>query len=80
MYLFGMIVVPLMVCALFAGMLEPGLPLKVPTAIVDLDQSTLSREMARNLNSTELIDLTERLESYDAAMRSVREGRTFGFL
>lgn len=79
MYLFGMIVVPLMVCALFAGMLEPGLPLKVPTAIVDLDQSTLSREMARNLNSTELIDLTERLESYDAAMRSVREGRTFGF-
>jgi len=79
MYLFGMVVVPMMVCALFAGMLEPGLPLKVPTAVVDLDHSPMSREMIRNLNSTELIDISRHLESYDAAMAAVREGKVYGF-
>ncbi len=79
LYLFGMIVVPMMVCALFAGMLEPGLPLKVPTAVVDLDHSPMSREMIRNLNSTELIDISRNLDSYDAAMTAVREGKVYGF-
>lgn len=79
LYLFGMIVAPLMVVALFAGMLAPGLPLKVPTAVVDLDHSPMSREMIRNLNSTELTDIALQLESYDAAMRAVRKGEVFGF-
>lgn len=79
MYLFGMVVVPLMVCALFAGMLEPGLPLKVPTAIVDLDHSPMSRELTRNLDATELVDISLHLESYDAAMRAVRQGKVYGF-
>lgn len=79
MYLFGMVAVPLICFYFFTDLLSEGLPLKVPSAIVDLDHSEMSRDMTRNLAATELIDITCSLESYDAAMAAVRRGDIFGF-
>lgn len=79
MYLFMMVIVPVGIFLFFAGLLAPGLPLKVPTAVVDLDHSPMSRKMIRNLDANELIDLTQYLESYTAATASVRRGDIFGF-
>ena len=79
MYLFGMVAVPLMVFFFFTGMLSEGLPLKVPVAVVDMDHSSMSRRLTRNLNATELLDITQHLESYDDAMASIRRGEVFGF-
>lgn len=79
MYLFGMVAVPLICIFFFTDLLQDGLPLKVPSGIVDLDQSQMSREITRNLNATELIDITARLDSYDQAMEAVRRGRIYGF-
>ncbi len=79
MYLFGMVIVPALVCALFAGMFAPGLPLKAPVAMVDLDNSPMSRQITRSLNATELVSISQKLESYDAAMTAVRKGEVYGF-
>lgn len=79
MYLFGMIAVPLICIYFFSDLLSEGLPLKVPSAIVDLDHSEMSREITRNLNATELIDISEKLNSYDEAMHAVRSGKIYGF-
>ena len=79
MYFFGMVAVPLLILLFFVGLLSPGLPLKVPTAIVDYDHSELSRQVTRNLNATELIDIDRHLESYDDAMAAIRRGEIFGF-
>lgn len=79
MYLFMMVVVPMSIFLFFAGLLGPGLPLKVPTAIVDLDHSPMSRKVTRQLNAGELVDISEHLESYTDAMASVRRGDIFGF-
>ena len=78
-YFFGMILVPVFVAVFFLSLLSPVLPLKVPTAIVDLDHSTMSRSITRSLNATELIDITGHCESYDDALRRIRKGEIFGF-
>ena len=78
-YLFAMIVVPLGCTWFFLSLMSEGLPLKVPTAIVDLDHSSLSRQVTRSLDSEELIDITQDYNSYAEALAGVRRGEVFGF-
>lgn len=78
-YLFGMVLVPLLIVVFFLSLLSPGLPRKVPTAIVDLDHSPLSRSLTRTLDSNEMIHIAQSAESYDAALAAVRRGEIFGF-
>ena len=79
MYLFAMVLVPVLIFLFFVTLLSEGLPLKAPVAIVDMDHSPMSRNVIRSLNSTELVDITTYSESYADAMASVRRGDTFGF-
>lgn len=74
-----MVLVPIGCALFFVSLLSEGLPLKVPTSVVDLDHSAMSREVTRALNSTELVDIRQKDESYEAAMSAVRRGEIFGF-
>ena len=78
-YFFMMVVVPLGGTFFFLNLMNEGLPLKVPVGIVDMDHSSLSRRITRSLDATELIDIADDLESYNAAMTKVRGGELFGF-
>ncbi len=78
-YLAGMILVPVAMTFFFICMLSPGLPLKLPAAMVDLDGSQLSRQLTRNLNSTELVDIAYRANSFNEAIAQVQSGKTMGF-
>lgn len=78
-YFFMMVVVPLGCTFFFLNLMNEGLPLKVPVGIVDMDHSSLSRRITRSLDATELIDIADDLESYNAAMTKVRGGELFGF-
>lgn len=78
-YLYAMILVPVGVALFFLSLLSEGLPLKVPTAVVDLDNSALSRNVVRNLNSQELTDIKMNIGSYHEAIERVRSGEIFGF-
>ncbi|MDE7156164.1 MAG: ABC transporter permease, partial [Muribaculaceae bacterium] len=64
-YLFAMILVPLAVALFFISLMSEGLPLKVPTAVVDLDNSTLSRKLVRSLKAQELTDISMELTSFN---------------
>ncbi len=79
MYIFGMLVVPLVMAFFFLDLLSPGLPNHVPTAVVDLDHSPMSRSVTQSLSALQVIDLSERCESYDEALDRVRQGKIFGF-
>ena len=79
MYLFGMVIVPVFVGVFFLSILDRGLPEPVPTAIVDLDHSTMSRTVTRSLNALQVLDVRESCESYDDALADVRSGKVFGF-
>ena len=79
MYIFGMLAVPLFMAFFFLDLLSPGLPNQVPTAVVDLDHSSMSRTVTRSLSALQVLDLNERCESYDEALEMVRKGKIFGF-
>ena len=78
-YLFGMVIVPVAVALFFVSLLSEGLPLEVPTAVVDLDNTPLSRQVVRNLDAQELTDITMECPSYNEAIGRVRSGEIFGF-
>lgn len=78
-YLVGMTLVPIFLAFFFVSLLGPGLPRKVPSAIVDLDHTSMSRQVTRSLNAMELVDICEDLNSYNEAIDAVQEGRIMGF-
>lgn len=79
LFMVGMIFVPILCLLFFVTLMTKGLPTEVPTAIVDLDNSAMSRAMVRNMDATQLVHVTESCESYHDAMAAVRQGRVFGF-
>lgn len=78
-YLVCLVAIPVLFTLFFINMMDSGLPLKVPTAVVDLDQSSLSRQITRNLASSELVAIDHKAESYHAAIDMVRKGEIYGF-
>lgn len=72
-------IVPLLCGWFFMSLLGPGLPLRTPTAVVDLDQSALSRQVTRALNANELVDIRYKLESNHEALGMIREGKIYGY-
>jgi len=79
MYLVAMTLVPVAVIVFFVSLLSPGLPKKVPVAIVDMDHTPTSRQLTRSLNAMELLDIATECNSFNAAMSAVQTGDVFGF-
>ncbi len=78
-YFAAMIAVPIFTSLLLLSLLNEGLPLKAPAAIVDLDHSSLSRKITRSLNANSLVDLKYTAESFNDAMKMVDRGEIMGF-
>ena len=78
-YLFGKNDVPICMALYLVSLLGEGLPKRVPAAIVDLDHSQTSRQMARSLEAMELIDIKGEFDSYNKAMDAVQRGDIYGF-
>lgn len=79
MYLGAMICIPVLMALFFVSLLSPGLPLRTPTAVVDLDHSAMSRTVIRSLNAEEVIAIDHTAESFHQAMEQMQSGKTFGF-
>lgn len=78
-YLLSMVIVPIACALFFVSLLDEGLPTKVPTAVVDKDNSALSRQMIRDLDATQLLAINSRYNSYHDALEAVRRGEIYGF-
>lgn len=78
-YVVMMLVVPLACSFFLLNLMHEGLPLKVPVGMVDLDHSSMSRQIARSLNASPLIDIDSDFESYHEAINGVKSGDIYGF-
>ena len=80
LYPLCMIGMPLLGILFFATMLNEGLPEHIPTAIVDLDNSSFSREFVRRLQSQQAIDIVLQCQSYSEARAAMQRNEVYGFL
>lgn len=78
-YLVGTVFVPLLVAFFMLDFLDAGLPTRIPCAVVDLDNTEMSREMTRTLGAMQNCDVQYKVDSYTEAMNLVREQKVYGF-
>lgn len=78
-YIVMMLVVPLGFTFFFLNLMNEGLPLKIPVGMVDMDHTSLSRQVGRSLNASELIDISTSPQDFHEAMSQVKSGEIYGF-
>ncbi|MEG2573179.1 MAG: ABC transporter permease, partial [Bacteroides sp.] len=64
---------------LFTTLMGSGLPINLPVGTVDLDKSSTSRSILRNLDAFQQVQLVANFESFDQARIAVQEGQIYGF-
>lgn len=75
-----MIGMPLFAFLFFLTMMNNGLPEKLPVAVVDLDNSNLSRDFVRQLASQQQLRIENEPMSFSEARDAMQRNEIFGFL
>lgn len=75
----AMIGLPVFLILFVTSMLDNGLPVRIPAAIVDRDGSAMSRSITRSLGAMQMVDLTMDANSYTEARNAMQEGKIYGF-
>lgn len=78
-YIVAMVAIPLFMSLFFISLLDSGLPVRVPVAMVDLDNSSMSRSISRSLSAMETVNITTQASSYIQAVDLLNSGDVFGF-
>lgn len=78
-YIVAMVAIPLFMSLFFISLLDSGLPVRVPVAMLDLDNSSMSRNIARSLSAMETINIVAHATSHTQAIDMLNRGDIFGF-
>ena len=79
-YLFSTVFVMGFCYLFFLTLFNEGLPEKLPIAIVDLDQSSISRRFYREIDATASTQVVMRCTSYNEAREQMQMGKIHGFI
>lgn len=77
--LFVMVVAPLSFLGFFASLMGAGLPTKLPAAVVDEDNSVVSRTLVRTLGSMQSTKIVAHYPTFSRAREAVQRGHIYGF-
>jgi len=72
-----MILAPLFFLLLFTSMMGSGLPTKMPAAIVDEDNTTVTRSMMRILSSMQETEIVAHYDNFTQARQSMQRGEIY---
>ena len=78
-FFFMMVVTPLFCTWFFLDLMHKGSIERVPVGIVDLDNSSMSRNLARNLGALQTVDIQYHFNNYQEAVDAVQRGLVLGF-
>ena len=79
LFLFTMIVAPVLCIIFFTTLMADGLPTKLPAGLVDEDDTHITRIITRILGSMEETDLAVRYPSSTEARHAMQRGEIYGF-
>lgn len=77
---FGMLVAPILSMVLLVAMMEPGLPTKIPIAVVDLDNSGTSRGLVRQLDAFSKTDIKYKTLNFSEARDMMERWEVYAIL
>ena len=78
LYIFCMLVAPLFCMVFFLSLMKEGLPVDLPIAVVDLDNSSTSRSLIRQLNAFEQTEVAMQTMSFTDARIAMQKGEVYG--
>lgn len=78
--IWGMIVAPILSMGIFMYMMDEGLPSKIPIAVVDMDNTSTSRALIRQLDAFPKTDIKIKSLSFQEARERMEKGEVFAVL
>ncbi len=79
-YLVITLLLPLFCYSFFASMMRDGMPMQLPIAVVDQDNSALSRNIIRQLSASPQMQVVSHLGSYTEGRDAMQRGDILGFV
>lgn len=76
-FLVCMILAPLFFLVLFTSMMNSGLPTKLPAALVDEDNTMVTRSMVRILGSMQETEIVARYDNFTQARQAMQRGEIY---
>ncbi len=77
-YFFCMLVAPTVCVVFFLSLMREGLPTNMPVAVVDMDGSSNSRNLTRQLDAFEQTKVILTTVSFEEARQAMQEGKVYG--
>ena len=79
-YAFCMLVFPLMVMLFFTTMLDEGQPEEMPVGVVDMDNSSTTRNLIRRLDAFQSTKIVAYYPTVNAAREAIQNNEIYGFI
>lgn len=79
LYLFCMVIAPVFCTIFFTTLMGSGLPMRLPAAVVDMDNTSTSRNIVRNLSAFEQTAIVAHYGTVDEARTAMQCGEIYGF-
>ena len=80
LYLFCMLIAPVFFSFMFINVMEEGAPNDIPAAVVDEDDSQVSRTLLRTLDAMQETDLIVKYKTFPDAEDALRKGEVFAIV
>ncbi|MBP7487332.1 MAG: ABC transporter permease, partial [Parabacteroides sp.] len=78
LYIFCMLIAPLFCMVFFVSLMKDRLPTNLPIAVVDLDNSSTTRSLIRQLNAFEQTEVAMQTMSFTEARQAMQRGEVYG--
>jgi len=79
-YLFCMVVFPIMVMVFFTSLMDDGLPTEMPVGVVDLDNTSTSRSLVQKLDAFQMSHVVAHYPSVTEARKAIQQNDIYAFL
>ena len=79
LYVFCMVIAPLFCNIFFTTLMSDGLPHNLPAGVVDMDRSSLSRTLQRNLDAFAQTGVSANYATVKEAREAMQRGETYGY-